>query len=485
MSYWEILDISPTLEASIIKKAYAKKLKIFHPEDDPHGFQRVREAYDSALRYAKNNQLSEVISTNPIQAKDNNRLESSSYIEESNSYVDDDRRIKINNIHEDNYVHKDYEINDIYPISNGNINLTEDFVNDAPDNNQLMDEFFERIDEVYNDFFLRIEEKKWEEILNMDIMWQLEVKEILNERVLKFIMNHYHLPQNIWKLLNSYFHWDENKEELYYDYPQDFIDYIFKQLSRDKLPRYNCFSKAVEISYEEYVKHRGDALIALFRDNLEGAIKYITLAYEIYPNDPDLVCLMGDYYLRIRNYKKAFRKFKEALKINPKDIYVYFFQAEIMFNNGNISDAIKVSKRIKKLEGDDFDANLMLAKCYLEIGELYKAKKLLLSNLKIKPDDIETREYLKKLANKMLLKLNSKPLNFRMRYNLKAVYASLGEFNGIIGLKISIREYKALLKFLLYAIIIIIIILAGIAHVGFITVIFIRFIFSIFKKDDE
>ncbi|SHK78387.1 hypothetical protein SAMN02745163_04452, partial [Clostridium cavendishii DSM 21758] len=53
MEIWDILDLEPTTKTSDIKKAYAKKLKIHHPEDDPEGYQRLREAYDTAIKYAK------------------------------------------------------------------------------------------------------------------------------------------------------------------------------------------------------------------------------------------------------------------------------------------------------------------------------------------------------------------------------------------------------------------------------------------------
>jgi hypothetical protein len=50
---WEILGIAPTPDIKAIKRAYAAKLKLTHPQDDPVAFQKLRQAYDWALHEAK------------------------------------------------------------------------------------------------------------------------------------------------------------------------------------------------------------------------------------------------------------------------------------------------------------------------------------------------------------------------------------------------------------------------------------------------
>lgn len=49
MDIWNILEIDPTPDTKIIKRAYAKKLKVTRPDENPQGFQELHEAYKRAL----------------------------------------------------------------------------------------------------------------------------------------------------------------------------------------------------------------------------------------------------------------------------------------------------------------------------------------------------------------------------------------------------------------------------------------------------
>jgi hypothetical protein len=53
VNIWTLLGLAPTPDTREIKRAYARKLKITRPEDDPAAFQALNEAYQTALRMAQ------------------------------------------------------------------------------------------------------------------------------------------------------------------------------------------------------------------------------------------------------------------------------------------------------------------------------------------------------------------------------------------------------------------------------------------------
>lgn len=60
MSCWIRLGIEPTKDNDAIRGAYRARLQQHHPETDPEGFQALREAYEVALRFAREEDTDEL-----------------------------------------------------------------------------------------------------------------------------------------------------------------------------------------------------------------------------------------------------------------------------------------------------------------------------------------------------------------------------------------------------------------------------------------
>ena len=79
MNAWEILGIEPASDKKTIKRAYAKLLKQYHPEENPEKFKKIQAAYQQCLHsdqeiesvsYEQNIESKQDIKTQPISIKE-------------------------------------------------------------------------------------------------------------------------------------------------------------------------------------------------------------------------------------------------------------------------------------------------------------------------------------------------------------------------------------------------------------------------------
>lgn len=59
MTCWNVLGLTPDADSRTIKRQYAALLKKTRPDDDPEGYQRLREAYEAALAWNPDEQVAD------------------------------------------------------------------------------------------------------------------------------------------------------------------------------------------------------------------------------------------------------------------------------------------------------------------------------------------------------------------------------------------------------------------------------------------
>ena len=80
MNAWEVLGIEPTSDKKEIKKAYARLLKQYHPEENPEEFKQIQAAYqqclhpDQEIESISFEQNKQDVKTQPISTKEEDEI---------------------------------------------------------------------------------------------------------------------------------------------------------------------------------------------------------------------------------------------------------------------------------------------------------------------------------------------------------------------------------------------------------------------------
>ncbi len=393
MDIWGILGIEYTDDISAIKKAYANKLRIYHPEENADGYQRLREAYDHAVKNAKNIRLIN-------EARDNSADNS----DEHDIFQSVSIPLELNS--SENY-HADRELN--------NLNLQGTSAYNSITFESRLEKLTEQLDSIYLDFLSRLSINAWVDILNHDIMWEMDRKQQLFACMVEFFSTHRFLPKEIWVLLNDTFQLQDQLEEpIFREFYslRNFLIRIFNQRSMS-------FEFLFNIEYEgreRYIEYRIHALDCLQRKDYALAGSYIEDAKDIFDGDPELTCLEGRYLLVSDKKDEAIKAFSKVLEIIPNSEEALRGRANVYLRKEDFNSAKNDFEALILLKPNDTELIVNLAKIYKKLKDPINARNSL---KKINAYELNQNEsYILELeeTNKELIKIS------KMSCNKKDVY---------------------------------------------------------------
>lgn len=443
MDIWSILGIEPTEDIKLIKKAYAKQLKIYHPEDDAEGFQKLREAYDAALKYSKQFTNNSKLNTSAYNIIDQDKSEndiSQNSSKAFNEFEDKNTSKDENSINQ--YTPLQINLETIEQIDTDNqedfvpnkfVNIFEEFI-ETRNIDEEQNEFIKHAEALYVDFFQRIDIINWNKLLDCDVMWDIKNRESLNYKFLRFLENHHYFPQDIWKLLQINFTYTEHEEYKYKSSDYNLNKYIAEQINKYKNLNYYTLERIEGVDYEKYLDYRAGAFSALADGNLNLTNTYIMQAKEIYKeDDPDLLRIEGLYYLRTYDMDKALSAFTHLLSLIPNDTEALFNRGKIYYEKYHFTQAIEDYLKLETYMEDNYEVHLILGQCYFKQDKLEEAKKHILKVLELKPYNKEANTYIdeinQQLENILYLKLKKDRKNSDLKQQLTELRQEITERN--------------------------------------------------------
>lgn len=351
MNWWNVLEISYDSDLKTIKKAYAKLLKSSNPEDDAEGYQRLREAYDAAVKYSKKNRefINDNLDKNIINKVDINKNEEN----KSESYSNEQIIFKSN-----------LDINEIY-------NERQDTKIDL---NEQVKQFLNRLNEIYNDMYLRTDLAVWEELLNSDVIWNVNSFPIIEDEIFNFLSKNKYLPAQIWTKLNDNFTWSKNEIKLCDEHSALIVDKFLKNLKVPNKLKYDYIRSINPEIADEYLYERQQAEEALKDKKYVKAYKHLKNANSLFSQDAELLRLMGDYNYELNDLEKALEAYKAAFEINNYDLKSALRAGMILASYERFSEAIIYLKTYLFYNSYDKLALNYSAYCYYYNDDLIMAR---------------------------------------------------------------------------------------------------------------
>ena len=168
MNIWTILGIGQTDDKGAIKQAYRERLKSVNPEEDADGFMELRNAYEEAIASCDRQEA-----------------------------------------------------------------LPEDMDDEASEGLQPpRTELTDKLEQLYNDYPNRIRVDAWRELFREDAFVSLDTEAEALEELLVFLMDHYRMPDAVFREIVDRFDIALRKEDLLVKFPEDYISYILGVAAR-------------------------------------------------------------------------------------------------------------------------------------------------------------------------------------------------------------------------------------------------------------
>jgi len=300
MDCWKVLGIEATNDKLAIKEAYMNKLNIFHPEEDPEGFQNLRQAYESALKQCE----------------------------------------------------------------------SEEEIDNSP-----LGMWLQEVKDVYSNFSKRIDVYYWEQLLQNDICFQIDSATEASESLLKFLMDNYRLPQNVWIALDNQFDWQNKKEELYKKFPNQFIDFIINEMNYKDNIKYDLFEADDDKDFDQWFRLFYDIRESLTQRDTEKTKELLDQIKSLEIFHPEMTVLEIRYLMQIEDFKKAEILAQQLVDNYPDELNFLYAFGQVELGYKNIEKAKQYFEKIIEINKDYDGAYIGLADCLLADEEFEEAQK--------------------------------------------------------------------------------------------------------------
>ncbi|MCQ2491871.1 MAG: tetratricopeptide repeat protein [Lachnospiraceae bacterium] len=259
------------------------------------------------------------------------------------------------------------------------------------------------MEELYNNFYYRVDEDEWDEIFENEICSDLDTEVEARDAMITFLMHHYLVPRFVWKKMWDTFEFEENKEQIIEKISIDYYNYFEHRANNDDLFDYQLFEGPEDADYDQFITDA--SMLKLHND--EGAFDKAEQAAErvrssaIHHPYVDIEVARLSYYKGSDDWKVILADLEAELYEDP---YLFDLQAEIKMEAGDYEGALPYLKNAYEAGTNYIQITRHYVKALYETGKYEEGKAICLDMLEDKVPDDYVCEVLMEI-NEELIKL--------------------------------------------------------------------------------
>lgn len=281
-----------------------------------------------------------------------------------------------------------------------------------------VDLWIDRVTELYQNLFLRHKAELWKELLEDPLCEGLDTSLEAREKMIAFLMDHVHLPHEVWKAIDDTFEITSDIESLKEKYPVNFLNYMKYYVENATFMPFELFvyrdhngnictqeqklSEGKEINGDGYIDEYLKVKRQIDNEERDGCLEMLDdlKAFHIYHPYEDVERLR--VFTAEERAEEGHILAEKLLNQYGQDIYVCLHAGQGLWQAGEKERAYELWKGILERMPDHYMAKYYCLKHLMDKEEYFEARELLADLLEVDDRNEELRSYVH-TANEALI----------------------------------------------------------------------------------
>lgn len=235
--------------------------------------------------------------------------------------------------------------------------------------------WMQRVHDTYQDYAMRIDGERWDELLADDVCFGLDTKEEAEEELLRYLSEHHLLPHVIWHRIEAAFDIEAREDELTEHFPKDFLEYIINNAKyEDNIDYYLFEEDDPELPYDNFLTTYLRMLGALQERDVQRAEHCMEQLEEMPLTHPYQRIQKVRLLISKKNFDEADLVAEEIIAAYPDLLPARMMEAELHWSKEEYAAAAEWYGKVLELVPEHAGARCGIADCRMANGEYAEAK---------------------------------------------------------------------------------------------------------------